>query len=134
MQTTSRSETGETRDVVTIAAVIALLCITATMLLFLVTQTDPHPPNRIALFALGPFFSASLAIRFVAWQLSNTGHPAGKVCALLFALTGLLSFGPHKYFDPSFPLIWPAVVAAQISIVVIAARGIRLRRKHPDGP
>ncbi|NMM45900.1 hypothetical protein HH303_15490 [Rhodospirillaceae bacterium KN72] len=132
MQTTSHLEIRDARDPVAVSAVIALLCITATMLLFLVTQTDPHPPNSIALFALGPFFSASLAIGFVAWFLSNEGHRAGNLCAVGFALTGLLSFGPHKYFDPSFPSIWPAVVAAQISIVVIAVRCTRLRRRQAE--
>jgi len=33
----------------------------------------------------------------------------------------LVSFGPQKYLDAQFPLIWPAVVTAQLAIVIIMA-------------
>ncbi len=101
------------------AGVAALMTVTAVMLLSLVTETEPHPPNRIPLFALAPFLGASLAIGAAAWRALNAGCGLALPLAGLFALTGLLSFGPQKFFDPAFPLIWPAVLTAQAAIAAI---------------
>ena len=38
---------------------------------------------------------------------------------LLAALMAMLSFGPQKYLDPQFPLIWPAVLTAQIAVIAV---------------
>ncbi len=39
--------------------------------------------------------------------------------ALLFALTALVSYGPQKYVDPASPKIWPAVIVAQVAVIII---------------
>ena len=112
------------------AALLALLSVTGVMLLSLVTRTPPHPPNEVVLFALGPFLGASLAIGLAALPLVQRDLPSGAILALLFAVTGLLSFGPQKYLDPAFSRIWPAVLTAQAAILVMAWLGVaRLRRR-----
>ncbi len=101
------------------AAILALLTITGAMLLALFFQSVPHPPQGIPLFALGPFFGASLAIGAAAFHLLRHNASCGMTLAVVFALISLLSFGPHKYIDPSFSRIWPAVITGQIATLVI---------------
>ncbi len=116
------------------AALLALLSVTGAMLLSLVTQTPPHPPNEVVLFALGPFLGASLAIGLAALPLVQRDLPSGAILALLFAATGLLSFGPQKYLDPAFSRIWPAVLTAQAAILVLVWLGVlRLRNRAKVG-
>ncbi len=42
----------------------------------------------------------------------------------------MLSFGPHKYLDPQFGLIWPAVVTGQLAFVGLLVVLLRARRIH----
>jgi hypothetical protein len=56
----------------------------------------------------------------------------GRVLSVLAALMAAASFGPQKYFVPEFPLIWPAVIGAQIAIVAIIANVISHRRAALD--
>ncbi|MCP5083650.1 MAG: hypothetical protein GY948_18335 [Alphaproteobacteria bacterium] len=110
------------------ASIVVLLVLTSVMLFSLFTRTPPHPPLEIPLFALAPFFGASLAIGAAALWLVRRG--SGTWLALLFAATALISFGPHKLFDPAFALIWPAVLLAQAAVIAVAYLSIgRLRRK-----
>ena len=44
---------------------------------------------------------------------------AGRSLSFLAALMALVSFGPQKYFDVQFGLIWPAVILAQLAVLVI---------------
>jgi len=117
-----------TREPFLSAALIALVTITAVMLFSLFTLTEPHPPVRIPLFGLAPFLGASLAVGLAALDLLRRGHGAVWIPALIFAATAALSFGPQKYVDPAFPQIWPAVLTAQICIVVIVIRSVKLVR------
>ncbi len=103
------------------AAIVVLLVLTGIMLLALFSRTAPHPPLEVPPFALGPFLGASLAIGAAAFQLVRQGARHGGTLAVLFALTALVSFGPQKYFDPAFLRIWPAVITAQIAVIVIVA-------------
>ena len=120
------------RDAPTSAAVVVLLVLTGVMLLALFSRTAPHPPLEIAPFALGPFLGASLAIGAAAWHLLGQDARHGGALAVVFALTALVSFGPQKYFDPGFTRIWPAVVAAQIAVIVILVRcALARRRRRP---
>ena len=51
---------------------------------------------------------------------------------VLAALGALLSFGPQKYFDAQFHLIWPAVIAGQVAsaaAIYCALRPVR-NNKH----
>ena len=108
----------------TAAAIMALVVLTSVMLLAMFTRTEPHPPFEVAPFALAPFLAASLAIGVAAHVLITSGARFAIATALLFALTALVSYGPQKYFDPALPRIWPAVVVAQVAIVVIVTRAI----------
>ena len=118
-----------------LAAILVLIVLTGVMLLALFTRTAPHPPLEVVLFAIGPFLGASMAIGAAAFHLVGQGARSGSALAILFALTALVSFGPQKYFDPAFSSIWPAVVMAQVAIVVIAAWCVvqfRRRDKRPN--
>ena len=121
-------------DRCTAAAITALVVLTSVMLLAMFTRTEPHPPLEVAPFALAPFLAASLAIGVAAHVLVASGARFAIATALLFALTALVSYGPQKYFDPALPRIWPAVVVAQVAVMVIFARaiGTAARLMRPD--
>lgn len=107
------------------AAILVLLVLTGVMLMALFSRTAPHPPSEVAPFALGPFLGASLAIGTAALRLGPHGNLAGTGLAILFVVTALVSFGPQKLVDPAFSRIWPAVITAQVAIIVIAVSVIR---------
>lgn len=102
-----------------VASVIALLIITAVMLSALFTRTSSHPPIEVPPFALGPFLGASLSIGGAVVYLVLKRAPYCRVISLLFALSALVSFGPQKFFDPWFSRVWPAVITAQLAVLVI---------------
>jgi hypothetical protein len=106
-------------------AILVLLVLTGVMLMALFSRTAPHPPLEVAPFALAPFLGASLAIGTAAFQLDRHGSRVGSALAILFAVTALVSFGPQKYIDPAFSRIWPAVISAQVAIMVIAVSATR---------
>ena len=107
------------------AALVVLLTLTAVMLLALFTRTEPHPPLTVAPFALAPFLGASLAIGLAALTASGQGTRTNTALVLLFSATALVSFGPQKYFDAAFPLVWPAVLTAQAAIAVLVVSAAR---------
>ena len=119
------------------AAIVALLVLTSVMLLAMFSRTEPHPPLEVGPFAMGPFLAASLAVGAAAYGLVLYGTRYAVAATLLFALTALVSYGPQKYADPAFARIWPAVLIAQASLLVIFGWGVyRLfqRTKKPPGP
>ena len=59
--------------------------------------------------------------------MAPTGR-TGASLAVLSAIFALLSFGPHKYFEAQFALIWPAVVGGQIAALVIFYQALRVFR------
>ncbi|MEL7463990.1 MAG: hypothetical protein AAFN79_07980 [Pseudomonadota bacterium] len=101
-----------------IAALIALAVLQIVMTAAMFAGVEPHPPLRVAPFAMAPWLAASIAVCLAAARLS-AGGPGGALSAAA-ALMALFSYGPQKFFDPAFPLIWPAVIAAQIACVAIA--------------
>ena len=115
------------------AAIAALLVLTGVMLLALFSRTAPHPPIEVPAFAIGPFLGASLAIGAAAFHLVCQGARFGGGLAILFAITALVSFGPQKYFDPAFSRIWPAVITAQVAVVVILVSTIVAMRNGRPG-
>lgn len=115
-----------------LAGITMLLVITIVMLWAMFAQSPPHPPAAIPLFALGPFFGASLGLGAAALILTLCRAPGAGLLAVLFAVTGILSFGPQKYTDPSFPLIWPSVVTAQGAILAILASVLPARLVGAD--
>ncbi|MCP4319771.1 MAG: hypothetical protein GY789_28270 [Hyphomicrobiales bacterium] len=102
------------------AALGVLVILQTTMLGALFTQTVPHPPLTIPLFALGPFLGASISIAAAAWILGACSTGAGRAMTVVAALLALISFGPQKWIDPAIGQIWPAVLLAELAIVVIA--------------
>ena len=112
------------------AALAMLATLQTLMLAALYTGTPPHPPVAVAPFAIAPFLSVAIGTAFAAMVLST--HRAGHALSGLAAVLALVSFGPQKYFDAAFPLIWPAVIAAQISTAFLVAKVFfALRGRQP---
>ena len=111
--------TANTADRLAQAALIALVTVQFVMLLALLTETPPHPPLEIPPFAMGPFLGAALAIALAAIVTGPTATLFGKILSVIAAVFALVSFGPQKFFDSQFPLIWPAVLTAQSFVVVL---------------
>jgi hypothetical protein len=96
------------------------------MLASLYAGVAPHPPASTPLFGIGPFLGAALSAAVAALILGPMRGRAGLAMSGLAAAAALVSFGPQKYLDPQFPLIWPAVLAGQVAagflLVGLAAR------------
>ncbi len=122
---------SNSNDTVMEAAIIGLLILTGVMLLALFTRTAPHPPLEVPLFALAPFLGSGLAIGSAALILIRGEHSYAKVIVFLFCILSLISFGPQKYFDPSFSRIWPAVICAQACILLILIRYFFSKTSQP---
>jgi hypothetical protein len=101
------------------ASLATLVILQLVMLAALFALTVPHPPAAIPLFGIGPFIGASLSAAVSAVIIGPLTSKTGRVLCVLAALLALISFGPQKYFDPQFGLIWPAVIAAQIAVITL---------------
>jgi 4-amino-4-deoxy-L-arabinose transferase-like glycosyltransferase len=112
------------------AALATLFILQAVMLGALYAGVPPHPPQAIPLFAMAPFLGAALGLCAAAYLLADQSRTGG-VLAALAALAALVSFGPQKYVDPAFPMIWPAVVTAQAACAVLLAGVLRRARPLP---
>lgn len=113
------------------AALTTLIILQTIMLVALFTRTEPHPPLTIPLFAMAPFLGLALATAIVAILFQDVRTKPGKLFSLLAVLAALISFGPQKFIDPAFPLIWPAVIGAQFAIATICWQLIR-NGQHSD--
>ena len=114
------------------AALLALVVLQGVMLGSLYADVAPHPPTTTPLFGIAPFLAAALAAALAGLMLG--GHSrAGRWLSVLAALGAAVSFGPQKYFDAQFPLIWPAVIAGQLAIASILMIVFNLRRTAPAG-
>ncbi len=111
------------------AALSALIILQLVMLGALYAQVPPHPPATIPLFAIAPFLAVALATAAAALIIGPLASRTGKALSLLAALMAMLSFGPQKYLDPQFPLIWPAVLTAQVAVIAIFI-GVLIRQGH----
>ena len=101
------------------AALSVLIILQLVMLGALYAQVPPHPPATIPLFAIAPFLAVALATAAAALIVGPVAGRTGRALSLLAGLMALLSFGPQKYLDPQFPLIWPAVLAAQVAVIAV---------------
>lgn len=101
------------------AALSTLIVLQVTMLGALFAQSAPHPPATIPLFAIAPFLAAALSAATAAIVLGPLDTIAGRILSVLAALMALLSYGPQKYLDAQFALIWPAVIAGQVAAVAV---------------
>ena len=109
------------------AALSVLIILQLVMLGALYAQVPPHPPATIPLFAIAPFLAVALATAAAALIVGPVAGRTGRALSLLAGLMALLSFGPQKYLDPQFPLIWPAVLAAQVAVIAVFV-GVLLRQ------
>lgn len=116
----------------TALAVLAVLQL--VMLGALFTGTAPHPPLRIAPFALGPFLGASLALAVAGLLLGGAATPAGRIASALAAVAALISFGPQKWFDPALPEIWPTLLLGQAAAVLVLVQALRRQRARSGSP
>lgn len=112
------------------AAIAMLIVLQVVMLLALLTKTPPHPPEAVAPFAIGPFLGASMALAVAALILGPTQSWTGRGFSIAAALCALVSYGPQKYLDTQFSLIWPAVVLGQIAVLVL---GIAIWNSRTQG-
>ncbi len=101
------------------AAMSVLIILQAVMLGALYAGVAPHPPAATPLFGIAPFLGASLGAAVAALVLGVGTSPAGTALSLIATAMALVSFGPQKYFDAQFGLIWPAVIAGQLASLAI---------------
>jgi hypothetical protein len=104
------------------AALATLIVLQGVMLASLYAGVQPHPPASTPLFGIGPFLGAALSAAVAALIVGPMRGCAGPAMAGLAAVAALVSFGPQKYLDPQFPLIWPAVLAGQVAAGVLLVR------------
>ena len=104
------------------AALAVLIVLQSVMLAALYAGIPPHPPAATPLFGMAPFLAAALACATAALVIGPLGSPWGRAISLLAAMLALVSFGPQKYFDAQFGLIWPAVITGQLAAIIIAVQ------------
>lgn len=113
------------------AALTALIILQVVMLMALYAGVEPHPPATIPLFGIAPFLGAAVATAAAALIIGPVHGMSGRGLSLLAAATALVSFGPQKYFDAQFPMIWPAVIAGQIAAAVVVYNALRAYPPKP---
>ena len=112
------------------ACLFTLIILQIVMLTALYADIPPHPPVATSLFGIAPFLGASLATAIAAIILNTLETKAGRALCILATLLGLISFGPQKYFDAQFGLIWPAVIAGQIAAVCLLVLVFKAYRQN----
>lgn len=107
------------------AAALAVLIVLQTVMLgALFAGIAPHPPAATPVFGIAPFVGAAIAIALAALLVPG-GRVAGRALATLAALAALVSFGPQKYLDPQFAMIWPAVLTGQAAVLALIVMLLR---------
>ncbi|MCK0126625.1 hypothetical protein MWU76_19700 [Gelidibacter sp. F2691] len=106
------------------AALGALIILQLTMLMALLFKIPPHPPEVIPFGGMAPVIGASLCAAFAALVFRGEGR-SGKALVICACLLAAISYGPQKYFDPAFNLVWPAVITAQIAIIALIVPIVR---------
>jgi len=101
------------------ACLAALIVLQLVMLGALFAQSAPHPPATISLFAIAPFLATSMSVAFAAILAGPLETRTGCILSIGASVIALLSYGPQKYFDAQFELIWPAVIAGQVAAVTL---------------
>ncbi|WP_421702045.1 hypothetical protein [Aliiroseovarius sp.] len=111
---------------------VMLIILQGVMLASLYAGVPPHPPVKIPLGAIAPILAAGFATA-VAGILLRPTTLLGRAFALLAVVIALLSFGPQKYLNDQFALIWPAVVLGQVAALMVVAGAVSpvLARRRP---
>lgn len=115
------------------AALAVLIILQAVMLGALYAAIPPHPPAATPLFGIAPLLGASMAAAMAAVLLGSGVTRPGRILGLLAALLALISFGPQKYFDAQFGLIWPAVISGQLACLTLLWTALRHARTADTG-
>lgn len=115
-----------------IAALATLILLQGIMLSALYAGIRPHPPTTTPLFGIAPFLGAAMSVALGAIIVQPLESPAGPILSVLAALMALVSFGPQKYFDAQFGLIYPAVLLGQFAALVIFASVVSAARQHRE--
>lgn len=108
------------------AALSTLILLQVIMLTALYAGIRPHPPAALPIFGIAPFLGASVSIALSAIILGPLTNTAGRVLSVVAALTALASFGPQKYLDSQFGLIWPTVILGQLAALVLVVQVARV--------
>lgn len=114
------------------AALSALIILQAVMLGALYAGISPHPPAATPLFGIAPLLGASMAAAVAAMVLGAPASAGGRTLGCLAVIMSLISFGPQKYFDAQFGLIWPAVIAGQFACGALLWEIIRALRLQAE--
>lgn len=89
------------------------------MLTALYAGIRPYPPEATPLFGIAPFIGAAMSVAMAAIIVRPLENRAGRIFSVIAALLALMSFGPQKYFDAQFGLIYPAVLLGPFAALVI---------------
>lgn len=115
-----------------VAALATLILLQGIMLSALYAGIRPHPPIATPLFGIAPFLGAAISVALAAIIVQPLGSRAARILSVLAALMALVSFGPQKYFDAQFGLIYPAVLLGQFAALVIFASVVRVARSQQE--
>lgn len=115
-----------------VAALAVLILLQGIMLSALYAGIRPHPPVATPLFGIAPFLGAATSVALAAIIMQPLTSRAGRVLSVLAALMALVSFGPQKYFDAQFGLIYPAVLLGQFAALVIFASVVKVARPQQE--
>ena len=107
------------------AALAVLIVLQVIMLSALYAGVRPHPPAQTPIFGMAPFLGGAISAAVAALILGPLQGFAGRSLSGIAALAALVSYGPHKYLDPQFGLIWPGVIAGQFAAVVVIVHVLR---------
>lgn len=114
-----------------LAALATLILLQGVMLTALYAGIRPHPPVATPLFGIAPFLGASMSVAMCAILVQPIATRTGRGLSIAAALAALVSFGPQKYFDAQFGLIYPAVILGQIAALVLFVEvGIAIRNQR----
>jgi Na+/phosphate symporter len=103
----------------TTAALSVLIILQTVMLTALFADVAPHPPVATPMFGIAPFLGASIGTAVAAIIVGGKPSRIGNILSLAATVMALISFGPQKYLDAQFGLIWPAVIGGQIASLAI---------------
>lgn len=109
------------------AGLTGLMILQTVMLLSLYSKTAPHPPKIIPFAGMAPFVAACLAAAGAAWAVGPTIGWTGRILSASAVLGAMVSYGPQKYLDPQFALVWPSVIAGQIAAIAVVSALMRQR-------
>ncbi|MCZ4272356.1 hypothetical protein [Maritalea porphyrae] len=100
-------------------SLIMLIVLQLTMIFSLFFKVPPHPPIAIPISGIGPLIGVSIGVALMAILIDPAKDRVARILSVIAVALALISYGPQKYIDPQFPLIWPAVIAAQLASLVI---------------